>query len=243
MFTNITSTENLLKYLLKINISVPGRSEGRKTKDTEKYSICRLLSTLSETHYLQYPISLIKRERPDYQLNCNETNIGIEVTQATNQDYSEFLTYAAHVSPKHTIEPSHFRHNKRITKNEKNKLIEQERLTARPWIGDDVEKEWSLYIQDAIQSKSAASNKVGFEKFEKNWLLIYDNTPCSFLDKNLLLPYIENFKFNYNPKYFDNIFIETQWTEEEKCISEGIIISINNHSIKYFLIKDLWKKQ
>ncbi|PIR37832.1 MAG: hypothetical protein COV35_07845 [Alphaproteobacteria bacterium CG11_big_fil_rev_8_21_14_0_20_39_49] len=235
------SAEYLLKALAAIDISVPRRTGGRTTEHTECYSICRLLSTLAKTDYLSYPLSLTKRERPDFLLDCNGQSIGIEVTEATSTDYSSYQALVQHKNPGHFIEPTHFRHGERISRKRKQELLEAETLTSIPWSGDEAEKEWSLFIKDAIEKKHKKLKELSFDKFNQNWLLIYDNCPASFLNKEDLIPYIEKFLPKHTFPYFDMIFIESSWFEENSSVGEAKIFAVSHKDCRYFSVEDIWK--
>jgi hypothetical protein len=112
-------SEELLLRLANIDISVPARSEGRTSEHTEQYSICRFLSTVSKTHHVSYPLTIKKRERPDFLLCCNIKNIGIEVTEATSQDYSEYLAVAERDPTVTFVEPANFPYGKPVSRCKK----------------------------------------------------------------------------------------------------------------------------
>lgn len=235
--------QDLLNHLASIDISVPSRIEGRKSVHREMYSICRLLSSLAATEHLIHPLYLQKRERPDFLLNCNSHEIGIEVTEATSQDYSEFLTLAERDDADHLlIEPCHFSYGTTLTLEQKQSLLRQTKLTGDGWAGDGAEREWSFFIQAAIANKCKKSNRPDFQKFEQNWLLVYDNTPTLFLDEDLLFPYLEKLWPTNTPSCFDKIFIEAALTNENSPISETKIVALSYKSVEYFPLKNLWKK-
>ncbi len=228
------NTEDLLCCLSKIDISVPGRTEGRTPEHRELYSICRLLSTLANTQYLSYPVSLKKRESPDFRLCCSDQQIGIEVTEATHSDYSEYLTRSKTHTSKAELNskilcPPTFQYGKKLTKKQKNDFHTSNELDDG-WVGDKPEKEWLLYIKEAIEKKNKKLKHPNFEKFEQNWLLIYVNTPTSILEKELLKPYIEDLQRTCDSQDFDKIFIETGWTEEDSETSKPFIIAYSRAS-------------
>ena len=188
-----------------------------------------MLSTLAKTDYLCYPLSLTKRERPDFLLTCNEKEIGIEVTEATSADYSAFQALIEHKNPNHFIEPAYFRHGKEVNKD---KLLNAKKLKSTGWNGDEPEKEWSLFIQDAIAKKLKKLQDPSFSKFNQNWLLIYDNCPAMFLNKDLLMPYIENLFPHPTPHH-----IETSWFDTIFVENEEQLLVVSHNSNKYFNIK------
>ncbi len=168
--------QELISKLSTIDISVPARTEGRTTEHTERYCMCRLLSTLAESDYLTYPVRVIKREKPDFSISSSGRAIGIEVTEATSKDYSAYLALHEREAPDdHLIEPGLFYHGKITTLEEKRKYISKSCLSADGWVGDSIERDCLLYIKDAI---SAKCNKLAeYDTFDENWLLIYENTP------------------------------------------------------------------
>jgi hypothetical protein len=241
-FLKANNADDLLKALADVDISVPGRTKGRTTEHTERYSICHLLSTLAETDYLSYPLCLTKRERPDFLLNCNEQTIGIEITEATSHDYSSYQALIEHKKPGHFIEPTHFRHGKTLGNERKKDLLQKDKLTGVPWSGDEVEKEWSLFIKDAIEKKTKKLQEDSFSKFDQNWLVIYDNSPPSFLNEEDLIPYIETLFPIRSSFWFDLIFIESSWFKKDSSVSEAKIFALSDCDQKYLSVNDVWKR-
>lgn len=221
-----------------MDISVPRRE--RKSEHRERYSICRLLSTLAKTKFLSYPLSLKKDERPDFLLICNEQKIGIEVTEATSEAYSAYKALVKRERPGHFIEPSHFSYGKNPTMGQQRSLLSQNKLTGVPWSGDGAEKDWSLFIKDSISKKIEKLNQAGFKKFDISWLLIYDNTPKAILDYELLSPYLK--ELWPDDSSFDRIFVETSWPDENSGISDPKIIALSSKTIEYFSLENVWKK-
>lgn len=241
-FLAASNADDLLKALATMDISVPRRTKGRKTEHTERYSICHLLSTLAKTDYLSYPLCLKKRERPDFLLNCNEKTIGIEVTEATSHDYSSYQALVEYKNPGHFIEPALFRHGEQLSNDRKKELLNAEKLISCGWAGDGAEREWSLFIKDAIEKKKAKLQENSFSKFNQNWLLIYDNSPTSFLNQEYLIPYIETLFPVEGTPFFDLILIESSWFEEDSSVSEAKMFVLSDSGQKYLSVNDLWKK-
>lgn len=239
-FISAKNIEDLISCLKSIDIEVPSRLNGRTTEHTERYSICRLLSTLAKTQYIDYPISLVKRENPDFLLVCNEKTIGIEITESTSQDYSEYLAlHEREATDGHFIESAHFRFGIKITLEEKRELCSKDTLTACGWVGDGMESEWKLFINATITQKCLKSKN--YNKFSQNWLLVYDNTPSSFLDQEFLLPYIKELTTPKSFEFFDRVFIETRWFEENSENSKSIIIMITRDGVDVMPLEDIWR--
>ncbi len=237
----VESQTELLKELGSTNISVPGRKQGRKSESKEIYSIHRLLSTISNSNDLSFPLSLHKREKPDFLLSCSNYNIGIEITEATSQDYSEYLTLADKEDGNILIEPALFHYNSKTSLADKKELLKQDSLISDGWAGDGMEKEWSLYIKDSINKKSKKFIQSEFQKFNQNWLHIYDNTPTLCLDKELLTPYLYDIWQTHQGGCFNKIFIDTQWIDEEFSETQSVIIVISKEKLSHFQLLNLWQ--
>lgn len=242
-YLSANGADDLLKSLACVDISVPGRTKGRTTEHTERYSICRLLSTLVHTEHLSYPLSLVKRERPDFLLTCNGREIGVEVTEATSKDYSSYQALVEHKRPGHFIESAIFRHGKTLSNDRKKELLNAEKLISCGWAGDGAEREWSLFIKDAIEKKQVKLQEDSFSKFDQNWLVIYDNSPTSFLNQELLIPYIKALFPTRDLLCFDMIFIQSSWFEGESAVSEAKIFALSLAGEEYLSIEDVWKKK
>jgi hypothetical protein len=241
-FLKANKADDLLKALAAVDISVPGRTKGRTTEHTERYSICHLLSTLAETDYLSYPLCLTKRERPDFLLNCSEQTIGIEITEATSHDYSSYQALIEHKKPGHFIESAIFRHGRTLSNERKKELLNAEKLISCGWAGDGAEREWSLFIKDAIEKKTKKLQEGSFSKFNQNWLVIYDNSPTSFLNEEDLIPYIKTLFPIGSAFSFDFIFIESSWFKEDSSVSEAKIFVLSNSDQKYLSVNNVWKR-
>lgn len=79
---NANSVRDLIDMLRNIDISVPLRTKGQTTEQCERWSICRFLSTYAETNLLEFPLEVVKRERPDFLLSLPSRQVGLEITEA-----------------------------------------------------------------------------------------------------------------------------------------------------------------
>jgi hypothetical protein len=71
------SADELRRAVSIVDISVAPRGEGRTSEQRERWSICRFLAAVAETDWLRYPVTLAKRERPDYVLTETCHRIGL----------------------------------------------------------------------------------------------------------------------------------------------------------------------
>lgn len=209
--------ENFQKEILNINSFVPERSKGRKTEHTEQYSIVSFLRDFHNKNYFNFPFTLTHRDRPDFSIISPKYKIGIEFTESIPKQ----LARAEYLLEKHfegysKLEPEFFgRDAPERTDSEILEILQksQIRLIGQGYVGKSVEEKWLLGIQDCITNKTNKLNNSDFEKFEYNFLLIYDNQTKPMLDKNYvtekIFPFLKIY-WNGNSKItFDKIFIDS----------------------------------
>ncbi|MEQ1837094.1 MAG: hypothetical protein ABL858_01945 [Candidatus Nitrotoga sp.] len=228
-----TTKNELISVLRNFDITVPLRTEGRMTHHAERWTICRLLSTLAENECLSYPVSLTHRDRPDFLLQYHGMKVGIEATEAISEQYACYQALAEREFPDSFLEPGHFRWGSpKRTTEEMRKLLRQEQLSSPPWAGDHAEREWALYFQSVIEAKLLKLAKPGFEKFHENWLAIYDNLepPQIHLERAIgfLLPELERM-WTSIPS-FHAIYIE----------HKPVVVKITPNETTYLVLCDLW---
>ncbi|MBN2270873.1 MAG: hypothetical protein JXN61_09685 [Sedimentisphaerales bacterium] len=205
------SRTKLLDYLRKQDITVPARTEGRTSQHCEKWAMFRLLATWANANRFEYPLRLVHRNRPDFLLCYAKREIGIESTEAVSQEYAETDALAERMGVHTLLFMDQFRREtpKRSVKERRQLIIEQPYGAG---FGDDEpELEWARWIMDCIRDKTNALSKPGFAKFDKNWLLIYDNLPLPFVKIKTALGFLFhnlNIYWSENHRY-DGIFIDT----------------------------------
>lgn len=205
--------ENNIK---KIDISVPLRSKGRKTEHTERYSLVSFLQNFIDDKYFNFPLKIIHRDKPDFLIVTSINNTGIEFTESIPEQLARAQAILEKHFPDGHLEPSFFKGDNPLSTN--SEIFEilkksQVKLTGQGYTGNQIEQEWIKGIVDSIIYKTVKLNKNGFDQFDKNWLLIYDNQTRAFLDieyvsnkiNSLLLDY---WKDNQDIKY-EKIFIES----------------------------------
>lgn len=236
LLTNIptAATKNdLISTLSSFDITVPLRTEGRKTSHVERWTICRLLSTLAKNELLGYPVALKHRDRPDFLLQHHETKIGIELTEASSEQYAAYSALAEHEFPDSFLEPGHFRWGKpKRTIEEMRELLRQEQLTSPPWGGDHAEREWALYFQSVVETKLLKLAKLGFETFNENWLVIYDNLPLQHIHLEKAIGYLllEMERTWASTIGFSTIYIE----------HGAVFVKLTPNETTYMTLYDLW---
>lgn len=232
--SSVADSVQLFAALRSVDISVPLRTEGRTTHHAEIWTICRLLSTLAHAQRLSFPVSLRHRDRPDFLIATRETKVGVEVTEAISEQYAAYSALAEREFPDALLEPGHFHWDApKLSVEEMRKLLRQTQLSAEPWMGDRPEREWALFIQSVVDAKLTKLAGLGFEKFDLNWLSIYDNLPLPnvYLEKGIafLRPLLQD-RWSRNPS-FDTIYIE----------HGPVIAEISVAETNHLVLHDLWE--
>jgi hypothetical protein len=201
--------------LPSINVKVPPRAAGRKKGHVEIYSIVRLLGTLPRAPS-DFPLRLTKRERPDFLVQCGARMIGVEHTEAVSENAAKeaFLRSKGHGPDVHFVRAGSVEEPR---KSSKQLIAEIEAGHFGPgWVGDSVEREWATAMAHFISQKVASANNTGFDLFEENWLLVYDNWTAPALEHEQALMLLRTELQAVDPwRIFSRIF-----TLDEKVLLE-----------------------
>jgi hypothetical protein len=212
-FDNI---DNFPKDILSIEKSVPLRSKGRKTEHTEHYSLVSFLEAFHLENLFTFPFQVIFRDRPDVLITSSVGNIGIEITESIPEQLANaqflleknFKGYAV-------LEPEFFGWDAPDrTDAEIMEILQasQVHLIGQGMSGNSVEERWITGIEGCITKKTAKLLKPEFDKFDINWLLIYDNQSKPMLNKKYvsdsLHPFLGSYWNGINTT-FDKIFIDS----------------------------------
>jgi len=227
--------ENLLQQLALIDISVPPIDEGRTTEHCERWSICRLMATISIDQDFEFPIKLIKRERPDFCLHIGPNQIGIEVTEAIQPDYARARVRPEAGLDESILDPSLFKWGApKRSLEELRSIASEKKLTGPGWEGEEIEVEWSVAIFDTIKKKSEKLILKGFERYNENWLSIYDNANSFAIDIDTSISMItKELRKYWSNESFDKIYVETG----------ELILEISNENVKKIPLNDLWENK
>lgn len=227
------SPTDLLQQLRTIDISIPLRTEGRTTKQCERWSICRLLATYAETELMDYPLRVKHQDRPDIVLSTPTFRIGIEVTEAVPENWARADALAQHKGYDNLRHMERFRPGEpRRSRDEIYRLaLGQSRGSI--WIGDSVEREWAEVMIYFSLKKTQDYENPGFRKFQKNWLVIYDNWPLPAVEEDKAASLFHQRLLNLSELLpFKKIFVECPKTFWE--------FKLNSYSCR--AINDLWKE-
>lgn len=160
----------------QINVVVPGRAGGRTTDHTERYSVARLLLAVSDR--LSFPLTVIHQDRPDFVLVCPDGRIGIEHTEVVpeNVAHASFLRENGHGPDVYFLPRAEFGEPRKTAEQLKAELLADD--SSEGWYGNAPEKGTAEAIAAYAGMKVIAAQKPGFEKYEDNWLLMYNNWPA-----------------------------------------------------------------
>jgi hypothetical protein len=208
------SKDELGVALRAIDIAVPPRTEGRTTEDCERWSICRLLSTLINGSVLSFPLRVTKREKPDFQVCLGQKAWGIEVTEAIPTDDAKANALAEKENPNALIDISLFKFGEAKSLDEIRQIINQAKLTGDGWAGDAAERELAEAIRCIVESKTKKLRAPTFDKYPQNILVIYDNMPLPHLDHDTIAVHCADQLEDYwsEQLVFDVIYVESRDT-------------------------------
>lgn len=171
------SKTDLFRHLKEMDTTVP--LEGRTTQHRERWSICRLLSTLAKNDYFIYPLEVLHRDRPDFVLRKSSNHsIGIEITEVIPTELAHAEAVQERDYPDSILDlSSSFRwSDPPKTRQDLIKLLSADKISVDSgWAGDTLERECAKATKDTILKKTDTLNKAGFEQFHENWLLLYEN--------------------------------------------------------------------
>jgi hypothetical protein len=238
----VPSRSVLLTELRTKDICVPPRNCKRnQRKHVEPYVIYRLLASLAVADRVEYPVSLKHRDKPDFKLTLGNCSVGVEVSEIIENSYAHFAAAANRdVKEEEPFlrEPGHFRGSRVFTKKEMQERLKEMqkapdkfRLTAQPSYGDEPEREWASHMACQIGAKQREFAQ--YEKFEVNWLALYDNLHCPGVNLHtaldlLLKALLPNGQAAMG---FDAIFME----------SGKSIIKITPERLEWIGMSDLWE--
>ena len=119
----------------------PRLGSNRRNKDEKEWwCLRRYLLTLAARDRLTYPIDIKKSERPDFVVNeCNRDQYGIEVTEATEEDWQKKLTSTEVAGQKEPDEVAF--------------------ICKDGFVGEEPEHDWCAVVIRSISDKVGKLNK------------------------------------------------------------------------------------
>ncbi|MEI2782061.1 MAG: hypothetical protein V9H25_12740 [Candidatus Competibacter sp.] len=203
------SSTDLLKQLRTIDISVPLRTEGRTTKQCERWSICRLLATYAETDLFDYPLQIKHEDRPDFVLSMPTVCIGIEITEAVPENWARVDALAQHKGYDNLRHIERFQPGESRRPNDEINRIALGQSKGSLWAGDSAEREWAEVMIYFSLKKIINYVNPDFRKFQNNWLVIYENWPLPAVEEDKAASLFHQQLVGLSGSLpFDKIFVE-----------------------------------
>lgn len=164
----------LLAKLAAIDITVPLRTEGRKTSHCERYLAARLLATLADTDEVAFPLQLVHREKPDFALTLADVTVGVECTEAVSDEWAQIDAIRERDFPESMIMlPKLKPGSKRFTLEERVAIARGEK-SGPPWVGKMAEREWAEALAYFIEQKTKKLRAGNYAAFAQTWLVVQD---------------------------------------------------------------------
>jgi len=230
VFINAINSAELIEALRQTDISVPARTDGRKTEHCERWSICRFLATFANTDQIGFPLSIDHRDRPDFLMNVGGSTIGVEITEAVSENAAAIDAYREHNGIDGPFPMVH--HHPEDERLRGSQLVEaaSARELGSAWAGNAPEREWVEAMRAFIRRKVDKADKPGFDKYSNNWLLIYDGWPVPALDRDFATRVLFESLTDTDFGHFQAVFIE----------SSSFIWAFRPETYEAFPINDLW---
>lgn len=187
VIVSVERVGGLASALRAANVTVPGRANGRTHNQVEIYSLIRVLA--SRPYCLSdFPLKLLKRERPDFLLSANEVAIGIEHTEAVPQNAAKEASLRGRgIGPEaYYVRPAAIGERAKGSK-EIRAEIEADKM-GEGWIGDSAERSWVEAMIHFVSNKIRSARSPDYARFDRTWLVIYDNWPAPILNHAKAVP-------------------------------------------------------
>ncbi|MCP3922792.1 MAG: hypothetical protein GY714_09430, partial [Desulfobacterales bacterium] len=157
---------------------------------------------------------------------------GIECTEAIPQDYAHATAISEKNADDTVTDMSLFEWGQKKTPKNIYEITSCTELTGPGWVNDNPEHEWAFAMSEVTKTKTSLLQKQDYNKYSKNYLLIYDNLPRPLIDFNkacsFLIAKLENY-WNGN-LVFDTIFIQT----------EELLMKFGSSKFEIFNTINLW---
>ncbi len=230
----IDQAENLDQLLAQLGatpIAIPAGHGRQRSEAVERWAARRLLAALGPDGRLAFPLSMRKREKPDFLIEAGADRIGLEATLATSPGFAKCRVLRDEEFPDALIDMGLFRSGApELTKDGMRAALASGKLSGPPYMGNSLERDWAAHIESRIVEKQAKLGNADFGRYDKNWLVIHDILPCYSLDEgvDLLMPMLEA-RWS-NGGMFDEVFVE----------HTDVIVCISKAGVTGLPIPDLW---
>jgi hypothetical protein len=200
-----------MDQLAVYQVSVAKRGEGRTTEQTEEWISKRLLPTLAEIEFIDFPIRVVREDRPDLIIEMSPRIAGIEITEVVPPMYAQAVAIRNEHYPEARVDRSIFTWGANFKTREIHNHLKAvgDKLTGPGWTGDAVEREWASAVNESIIKKTERLNNQGFRTYQNNWLAIYTSSPGPQLNMQTACPLLTAPPAEDGKHRFDTIFVLT----------------------------------
>lgn len=156
------------------------------------------------------PVATDPGDRPDLVLQMPDYRIGLEVCEATPEEYHRGRKALQAEGWQGCVSPGNWQHR---TEHRATKELREEGKGPVVWVdATDAMSAWSQGLLKRLSDKERAFSHPGFRKFDRNWLLIADirTTPVTHEPdiiemKEVLRDLVRSFR---PASFFDSTFID-----------------------------------
>ena len=171
--------------LSELGPKILSRDQGvRTTETTELWIIQKYLCLRMRSKQIGYPLALYSKDRPDFRLEEAGCVAGVEVTIATFQRV-QIALQQAHVMGLGIFSLDGLARKESKVPIKANAIrdhLQNDEDKSPGYSGHQVEVEAYGLLSAALDAKLIALNKDGFERFQINHLLIYENSSLPQID-------------------------------------------------------------
>lgn len=179
-----------------------------------------MLETWANANYLSYLLRLIHRNKPDFLLRYGQREVGVEFTEAISEEMAETRALAEHIGEKVTLSMDHFKRGTPKRTAAGRRQIIRTQPVVPGWADEEAEHEWALSIMESVLAKTKDFDKPGFKKYDRNWLLIYDNLSVQ----------LEEIEEIQNAIGYLRAALNSYWVKKNRY--DGVLVEIRNQLIE-----------
>ena len=169
----LNNPKEMSRFFRYLHQSPSWIEQGTEGEISEKYSLYCFFHYLQQSDQRVFPVQIHKRESPDFEIQIGKQAIGLEHTRATTE---HFMSHSASWRAK----DMEWQGNKYVPRNGKKhsrKLMRYLNNHLKYHANWNAELFWGQQIWFAVQRKAYKLQCGHFSQFQRNQLLIVDETP------------------------------------------------------------------
>jgi len=166
-----------MNMLNSIDTAVQARHEKNSVARKNQAEIFTIVNALKLGQELPIPLPawVIHSDRPDVVIYSAKTRIGVEIVEAVSETTAAMDCERARLpnAPEFHWAMKQLPGEKKKAAEEIRKLVFSD-APGDGFVGTGAD-EWAAAIAHFVRRKIGTASKPGFQRFEQNWLLVYDN--------------------------------------------------------------------